>query len=326
MQKASHRDTEAQRKQLEPRRDERGFALLVALWLLVALSVVGMQLAVRARDGRRTSANVQESARALAAADAGVAHARLLLDRRLREGASPDSPLDPWVHLEWVLPDSQVMAGSGYGVRLRDAGSALHLNRCAEDELRRLLVALRVDAGEADRIAQAAMDWRDADDLHRGRGAERGAYGGAAVLPRNGPFLTVGELRHVRGVTPEIFALVRPHLTVLGTGRVNLNSAPAPVLLALPGMGNEAVSLVLRRQRAGLPFGSIADIGPQLSPGARDAFQAEYGRLAARTTTTTYEVEIRSTGWPLHGRIRREVEALLVRGGTSSFLIGRRPL
>ncbi|HEX8362022.1 MAG TPA: hypothetical protein VF613_18030 [Longimicrobium sp.] len=310
------------------KKDERGFALLVALWLLVALSVVGMQLAVRARDGRRTSANVQESARALAAADAGVAHVRLLLDRRLREGAgtSPNAVLDPWVHLEWVLPDSQVMGGAAYGVRLRDAGSALHLNRCTEDELRRLLVALRVDAGEADRIAQAAMDWRDADDLHRGRGAERGAYlrEGAAVLPRNGPFLTLGELRHVRGVTPEIFALVRPHLTVLGTGRVNLNSAPAPVLLSLPGMGNEAVSLVLRRQRAGLPFGSIADIGPQLSPGARDAFQAEYGRLAARTTTTTYEVEIRSTGWPLRGRIRREVEALLVRGGTSTFLIGRR--
>ncbi|CAA9350958.1 MAG: hypothetical protein AVDCRST_MAG68-3647 [uncultured Gemmatimonadetes bacterium] len=309
-------------------KDERGFALLMALWLLVALSVVGMELAVRARDGRQTSANVRESARALAAADAGVAHARLLLDRRLREGAgtSTAAVLDPWVRLEFVLPDSQVMGGAAYAVRMRDAGSALHLNRCGEDELRRLLVALRVDAGDADRIAQAAMDWRDADDLHRGRGAERAAYlrEGAAVLPRNGPFLTVGELRHVRGVTPEVFALVRPHLTVLGTGRVNLGTAPAPVLLALPGMGNEAVSLVLRRQRAGLPFGSIADIGPQLSPGARDAFQAEYGRLSARTTTTTHEVEIRSTGWPLRGRIRREVEALLVRGGTATFLVDRR--
>ena len=303
----------------------------MALWILVALSVVGMELAVRARDGRQTTANLRESARALAAADAGVAHTRLLLDRRLREspgfaarGAA--SVLDPWTDLASVLPDSQVIPGAAYRVRLRDAGSALHLNRCTEDELRRLLTALRVDADDADRIAQAAMDWRDADDLHRARGAERDAYlrDGAAVLPRNAPFLTVGEIRHVRGMSPEIFSTVRPYLTVLGTGRVNLNSASAPVLLALPGMGDEAVALVLRRQRAGLPFGSISDLGPQLSPGARESFQVEYARLAARTTTTTYQVEIRSTGWPTPGRIHRDVEALLVRGGTATFLIGRR--
>jgi general secretion pathway protein K len=293
-----------------------------------------MELAVRARDGRRISANVQESVKALAAADAGVAHTRLLLDRRLQGGVvavpgrDAGTVLDPWIHLASVLPDSQGIEGAVYRVRLRDAGSALHLNRCTEDELRRLLVALRVDAGVADRIAQAAMDWRDADDLHRGRGAERNAYvrAGAAVMPRNAPFLTVGELRDIRGVTPEIFTVVAPHLTVLGTGRVNLNSAPAPVLLALPGMSNEAVALVLRRRRSGVPFGSIADVGPQLSPGARDAFQAEYGRLSARTTTTTHEVEIRSIGRPKHGRVSREVEVLLVRGGTATFLIGRRAL
>ena len=313
-------------------RDERGFALLTALWLLVALSVVGLEMAVRARDGRRISANIQESARALAAADAGIAHVHLALERRLREagglgsGSAADVALDPWARLGFVLPDSQTIDGAVYRVQLRDAGSALHLNRCTEDELRRLLTALRVDAGEADRIAQAAMDWRDTDHLHRGRGAEREAYlrDGAAVLPRNGPFLTVAELRHVRGVTPEIFSLVRPFLTVLGTGRVNLNSAPAPVLLALPGMSDEVVSLVLRRQRTGLPLGSVADIGPQLSPRARDAFQAEYARLSARTTTHTYEVEIRSTGRPTHGHIRREIEALIVRGGNATFLIGRR--
>lgn len=311
--------------------DRRGFALIMALWLLVALSTVGAGMAVRAKDVRRTAANVQESARALAAADGGVAHVRLLLERRLQRGAAGGGTaaiLDPWVELGSVLPDSQALDGAVYRVALRDAGSALHLNRCGEDELRTLLVALRVDAGEADRIAQAAMDWRDPDDLHRGRGAERGDYlrAGAAVLPRDGPFLSVEELRSVRGVTPEIFALARPHLTVAGTGRVNLNTAPAPVLLALPGMGNEAVAFVLRRQRSGVPLGSLADLGPQLSPAARDGFQAEYARLNARTTTTTLEVEIRSTGRPVPGRIRRTVEALLVRGGTATFLLDRREL
>ncbi len=152
-------------------KDERGFALLMALWILVALSVVGMEMAVRARDGRLTTTNVQESARALAAADAGIAHIHLLLDRELLEVGRSDAPrdgptaLDPWARLGSVLPDSQTIDGAVYRVQLRDAGSALHLNRCTEDELRRLLAVLRVDAGEADRIAQAAMDWRDSDHL-----------------------------------------------------------------------------------------------------------------------------------------------------------------
>ena len=217
------------------------------------------------------------------------------------------------------------LSGGTYRVDLRDAGSALHLNRAGEDELRRLLVASRVDAGTADRIAQAAADWRDVDALRRPRGAERQDYTreGAAVLPSDQPFRTVAEFRHVRGITNDIYRRVSPFLTVRGSGRVNLSSAPREVLLSLPGMTEESVALLTRMQRTGATLSSPAALGEQLSPGARASFERELPRLLARATTETREVEIRASGWVPGGRMRPVQEALAVRAGSAVFLVDR---
>ncbi|HEY0035631.1 MAG TPA: hypothetical protein VGB66_03025, partial [Longimicrobium sp.] len=271
--------------------NRRGFALIAALWLLVALSLVALDLSLRGRARRLAAANAREAAQGRAAAGAGVAHARALLERRLeraveRGGATVAASLDPWRELGSLLPDSQAVPGGWYHVRLRDAGAALNLNRCDEDELRRLLVALRVDAGDADRIAQAAMDWRDADGLRRGRGAEREEYvrAGAADLPSNAPFVDVAELRRVRGVSDPVFRRVEPFLTVLGSGQVNLGTAPREVLLSLPGINEEAASAIIRRRGGWRGLGSVADLGPELSPRAREAFLRDFPRLMARAT------------------------------------------
>lgn len=304
-----------------------GFALIAALWLLAAIAFVALDLSLRARDHRRSAANVQEMAVARGAADAGVAHARALLERRLmvslRSGEADGG--DPWRGLDRLLPDSVALSGSAYRVALHDAGAALHLNRAGEDELRRLFTALRVDAGAADRIAQAAADWRDTDALRRPRGAERAEYvkEGAAVLPTNLPFRDVAELRHVRGMTDHIFRRVSPYLTVRGSGQVNLSNAPREVLLALPGMTEESVTLLLRMQRAGATLASVTDLGAELSPGARALFERELPRLMARSTTETREVEIRSSGWVNGGRMRPVTEALAVRAGSAVFLVDR---
>src|SRR5690606_8405821 len=126
-------------------------------------------------------------------------------------------------------------------VQARDAGSQLHLNVADEEELRRYFSALRMDYGKADRLAQAIMDWRDLDQSHRARGAERDDYlaAGSAVLPADGPFRRVSDLRFVMGMTSADYDLLSPHLTLFGSGRINLNSAPREVLLALPGVTEE---------------------------------------------------------------------------------------
>lgn len=312
------------------RRDRRGFALVAALWLLVALSALGLELALHSRSARLATANTLDQSRGRAAALAGLEHACAHLERLLLPAsAAADRQLDPWrdvVGRARSLRDTVVLDDVRYLISIRDVGGLLDINRAGEAELRRFFDALRVDAGLADRLAQAILDWRDADDLHRGRGAERADYlaGGAAALPRNAPFQSLDELRHVRGMTREIFERARPFLTMSGGGQVNLNVAERPVLLALPGFGEEAVAVILRTRRGGRRIGSIDELVAQLSSGARERLVAEYATLATKTTFVTRELEVESEGWSDGALVHVRARALMVRGGSHAFVIWRR--
>ena len=302
-------------------RRERGFALIAALWLLVALSALALEVSLVARERRLAAANTIEGTQARAAAAAGLEHARARLAAMLERGA-----LDPWRRVDSVFAGDLALGEARYRVTLRDAAVALNLNRATETELRRLLVALRVDAGQADGVAQSIMDWRDPDDLRRARGAEREDYlrDGAPLLPRNGPLQSLDELRYIKGMTPEILAQARPCLTLLGTGQVNLNAAPRPVLLALPGIGEEAAGVLLRHQGSRHPLHSLADLSLELSAGARAALEAETSALLARVTFETREVEAVSDGWADGSPVRVHAHGLLVRARDVAFLVWRR--
>jgi general secretion pathway protein K len=308
----------------------RGFALLAALWLLVALSALSLGFGLWSREQRLVARNLIDQARATAAARAGVQTAlgkldRLLVDTRMITAhSSSDAGRDPWANAPLLEPDSVMLGAEGEGARysvvLRDAGEALNLNHCSADELRRLLVALRVDAGLADRISQAVLDWRDADDLRRARGAEQQDYArsGGGRKPRNRPFATLSELQWVMGVTPELYEKLAPFLTLLGSGHVNLNRAPRPVLLSLPGMTESSVAILLGRHN---DIHNLNDLLARLPSGPRTILLDSLSQLTPRVTFETDEVIIRSAGRVDGGAVRAWVEALVVRTGTTAHLV-----
>jgi general secretion pathway protein K len=311
-------------------RDDRGFALLAALWLLVALSAVGLEFGLRARARHLAAANTLEAGRAAGAAGAGLVEAQSLLAGLAREPSLPGHAdanrwVDPWALPEVLLPDTLRLGESSARVTLRDANAALNLTRATEDELRRLFVALRVDAGAADRLAQAIMDWQDADDLHRARGAERDDYvrAGRAMLPADRPFDRVADLRFVLGMTPDIYRLVRPCLTVLGTGQVNLNAADRPVLLALAGMTEQAATVVLRRRTGSRAIRSLAELGNELPTAPRAVLQAHLPELSARAAFDTREIVAVADGWADGSPVHVTVTALLARAGENAVLVWR---
>lgn len=305
-------------------RNSKGFALLAALWLLVAFSVVSLALSAGARRRRLAAANLVEWTGAQAAANAGIEQLRQRLAARLE--ATVPAPVDPWRGADSVVRDTLELGDVRAVVHARDVGAALNLNRAGEDELRRLFVALRVDAGVADRLAQAIADWRDPDDLHRMRGAERDAYleAGAAVLPGNGPFQSLGELRDVRGMTPALYEQVRPYLTLLGSGQININAADRPVLLTLKGFAEEAVAVVFRARRARRTIGLLQDLERELSPPARREFAAALPQLLGRAITETREVEVESEAWLPGSPVRARVTGFLVRSRESVFYVWSR--
>jgi general secretion pathway protein K len=224
-----------------------------------------------------------------------------------------------------VLPDTLSIHQQQFAVELRDVGARLNVNHSSEAELRRLLVALRLDAALSDRLAQRIADWTDGDDLHRPRGAERDAYlkAGAPVLPTNRRLRDSGELRWILGITPVLHDRIAPFVTTVGSGRINLRTAPRPVLLALPGMTEEAVELIIRaRREPWRPLDPDA-IHKMLSTRARALMLPHLPELTARTVSATQEVEVRSTGWARDDRVRTQVTALVVRAGEDMLTSGR---
>jgi general secretion pathway protein K len=303
-------------------KDRRGFALLAALWLLVAISVASLALESTARARRLAAANLAEGIQARAAAQGGIEQTRAWLVQRLARTTLGD----PWAGLDSRPGDTLAVGAARVLVSVRDPGAQLNLNRATEDDLRRLFVALRIDSGLADRLAQCILDWRDPDDLHRARGAERDAYlrAGAVQLPRNGPFQSLTELLSVQGMTRATYDQVRPYLTLLGSGQVNVNVAGRPVLLALPGMTEDAVAVLFRYRRRHQALQNLTDLERDLPSGARNALSARLPELLASTTTETREVEVTSQGWVEGSPVRATITGLFVRARGTVFHVWSR--
>lgn len=316
-------------------KNREGFALIAALWFAVLLSGIALEFALTGRDIRASTINARDGDLARAAADAGLEQARALLTEELRtalrragpgNGAAPGIAGDPWRDIVRLLPETLLLGSQRYRVELADADAKLNVNTATEEELRRLFVALRIDARQADRMAQAISDWKDPDDLHRARGAEYEAYlsAGAPILPANGPFRDVSEIRWILGMTAEAYSRAGPRLTTVGSGRVNLRTADRAVLLALPGMTEEAVALVMRLRRDPWRALDIGLVQQSLSPSAKAIMLPHLPALGARTLSTTTEVEVHSTGWTEYGRVQVLVSALIVRADDEILTGSRR--
>lgn len=333
-----------------------GFVLIAALWLLVALGAVGLDAALRSRARRLAAANLLDQTRARNAALAGIEHARsrltaAMLGRALELRASAasaqrnqpagrrrepdmrtlfrqaDPATDPWRAPDELIAPPELIDPALTSIDLRDTGSALNINETNEAMLRQFFAqGLRLDYARADRLTQAILDWRDQDELPRIGGGEREQYieAGAAVLPANRPFADIDELIHVMGMTAELFETMRPYLTMVSSGRINVNAAPEPVLLALPGMTPVAVAALLRQRAAGRLPRSEGQLRGLLPTSAANSLNAERQEFGRRATYTTDEVEIVANvdlpGSPVRARAR----VVVARSNTGAIVVWRK--
>lgn len=331
-----------------------GFALVAALWLLVALGSVGLQTALASRSRRQAAANLLDEVRARAAVVAGTEYARSRLTaamlgraeelrsealaqsrgRNRRRAATASisrlfrsaNPLeDPWREPQDLMVPEMAFGGARYALLLRDVGAALNLNRATDEMLRQFFSqGMDMDFAEADQLAQAILDWRDEDEVPRLNGGEREEYleEEALVLPPNRDFVDLDELRHVRGMTPELYVMAAPHLTLIGEGEINLNSAPEPVLLAVPGLDRGAVTEILRLRDSGrLPRSDRELLA--LLPGVGPIIEALGQEFSRRTTYTTDQVEILAQGWIEGGVVQVTSRVVVSRGNSEATVVWR---
>ena len=223
-------------------RARRGVALLAALWLVVAIAAVALQFSLEAHERRTVGLLTSERGKQRGLALGALALVEAQLDAALRVQPSGSNvqrlrSSDPWLDVDSVYSGTIMIDSTPVDVVARDLGEKLNINSMNEIDIRNFFSYLIGDFSKATQLSQTIMDWRDADSIPRPSGAERDAYIKAEMLalPTNAPFREVEDLRDVMGMTPEIYAQASPYLTTRGNGQVNINTAPVPVLRALPG-------------------------------------------------------------------------------------------
>jgi type II secretory pathway component PulK len=232
---------------------------------------------------------------------------------------------DPWREPQDLVVPEMVFGDARYALLLRDVGAALNLNEATEEMLRQFFAqGMEMDFAEADQLAQAILDWRDEDELPRINGGEREEYldEEALVLPPNRDFVAIDELRYIRGMTPELFVRAAPHLTLIGDGDINLNSAPEPVLLAVPGMEPATAQEILRLRDSGYLPRSDREL-QALVPRVAPIIEALGREFSNRTTYTTDQVEILAQGWIDGGVVQVTSRVVVSRGSSEAVVVWR---
>ena len=284
-------------------RPRRGVALIAALWLVVAIAAVALQFSMEAHERRAVGILASERGIQRAAALGALALTQAKLEYALRVAPTGTNvqrlaASDPWLDVDSLYSGPVDVDSMEVDVQARDLGEKLNINQLTENELQSFFSFLLGDYAKSTQLAQSILDWRDADSIPRPNGAERDAYIKAKMLalPTNGPFREIEELSNVMGMTPEIFAKVAPYLTTHGIGAVNINTAPIPVLRALPGMTDATINMIVQQRSQGRRINSIADIQSTRRnlAGILSAVQLQTA-IGGRVVYQTTEVELTIT-------------------------------
>jgi general secretion pathway protein K len=254
--------------------DRRGFALIAILWLLVAMAALGLDDSVTTRDALATAQNRMNATRATWHAEECGEVVRAMTDDALGDtliaaSAAWDTLDRSLTGLSTALPECTISA--------RAAGDRLDVNEADGDALTAAFAASGVGEETADSLADALLDWRDADSIPRPRGAEIGWYRAAGrIAPANHAFESVGQIRLVRG-----FEGADSLIALLGVepGKIVLDRAPLAVIASLPGMSPEAVARIAELRWRREPVGDISALGASLSQDARARLSAAYPQL-----------------------------------------------
>ncbi len=312
--------------------DCRGSILILSLWILAILVLLSLGLGYSMSLDQRLVSYQRDRLMALHLARAG----HLAAVAELERDPTPDldGSADPLFHNPELFHEVPLGDGS-YTIfaSIREEGEVATTRYGVVDEERKISlnfasreVLLRLPE-VTEEIADSILDWRDEDSFPHLLGAEEFYYHSLdpPYDPKNAPFELLPELLLVRGMTEEIFGGIEPFVTVYTDGKVNVNTAPKEVLVAL-GMSEGLAEKILKFRRGldGLlfspddqSFSSIGSAEQQLN-----SFEPVTQQEAVQFTNLVSQgllkvksdiFRISSQGLIRAGRVVRSVESVVKR-------------
>lgn len=289
-------------------------ALITAILVVTIATIAATAMAVSHQIALHRAQTLQESEMGWWYIE-GVEQWVMTILQRDAETTEYDSLDEPWAQPVDYLPvDEGVLRG-----RLEDLQGRFNLNNLASVDaeaqaryaghFQRLFVLLGAGTDfEAVAVTSVIRDWVDKDQEPTGfDGAEETEYLGFSPPYRTAdrPMVDVGELMAVKGMTREIYELLRPHVTALPVvgSHINVNTATEPVLLSLVETPGPELTDFLE-SRGELPLQDVSAIEAGLNVDAppidvnSQFFGLESEALIGSSRVGLYHLIYRPTGAP----------------------------
>ena len=306
--------------------NRRGVALIIVLLMVSIIVAVTIQLNRSTRSEVYEAANLSDGIRLRYVAESGfyAGEALLLADKNTFDALTED-----WAKTEMLSLKAEGLFENGsFKLLIEDEGGRIPINRLVSGNaynapIRELLLRLltgpyfRLSADQADEVVASVKDWIDADDEVTGAGAEGGYYAGLErpYAVKNAPLDCIEELLMVKGITRDLFygTVESPGLssclTAFGDDKINISTAPKPVLRALsPEMTDDGVEGLDEYRRD--EKNNLADPAwYNRVPGA-GGWNIPSGQISVRSDT------FRITAVGLQGRMKQRITVVVKREAT----------
>jgi general secretion pathway protein K len=251
---------------------ERGAALLAVLLLVAVTGAIAASMVESLRLSRTVAVNATARDQGRLFADGVEQLALLTIDDQVLRSPERTTLAGNW---NGATRTVRLPGGAVADIVVRDGSNCFNINSVVDGQpgrpfVRRasgvaqfvgLMIALQVPEQDARRIAEAAADWVDSDVATGPAGAEDEAYAGGPAPYRTGNtlFADPGEVRVLAGMTPDIYARIRPWICALPVNDlspININTlgvdqAPLLAMLAPGQIGLDRARQVLGQRPSG---------------------------------------------------------------------------
>jgi general secretion pathway protein K len=299
-------------RMVRPLANRLGMALVLTILVVALLTITVFDLFYDSWIQTALAAGYRDDTQAFYAARSGQEAAKLILIEDARSKIARDSLTEEWAQATIPLPIDDEYAW----IEIRDESGKINLNSLTTAKgypndkwiaiFSRLLRRLELD----EEIADTLVDWMDINSVPRPKGAEDGYYSSLKTPYRakNGKLDSVEELLLVKGFTPQVMDRLREHVSVWGSGKININTASGMVLWALDDdITREMVKGILRI-RLITPFGKRDGI--KSIPGMESA----YPKIALTIDVTSNVYSVKSTA--TFNETTKIISAVYIRSAT----------
>ena len=242
--------------------NSRSSILVIALWSVCLLTTFVVILGYAVRQKIMLAYRLDEREKLSLIAEAGIKKGMAQIQKE--EIKAYDVLKDTWSNNQGEFREVDVGDGKfsiGYNYinelsgaletryGLIDEERKININKIDMAVLKRLFqIVLGFDEIKAQELTASIIDWRDTDsELYIPEGSAEDSYYRDLQYPyeaKDKEFEVLEELLLVKGVTEGIFAQIRGYITIYGSGKININTASDPVLLAL-GLTEATVDKIL---------------------------------------------------------------------------------